>query len=207
MPSIRSAKTADIPAMSALLAIAFQQDPVMCHIWPDDIQRRDRLPLYFAANLRYHHLPGGGVDIAEDAEGLVGVAVWDPPGQWEPPVADFLRSVPAILRAVGTRLPTALQLRRRLDKIHPKEPHWYMCLLATRPDLQKTGVARELLEHGVARCDERGDASYGAATRSVMRPFYRDVGYRDMGHQIKISADGPALWPMWRDAQNFAMHD
>lgn len=201
MATIRSAKADDIPALAELLSIAFYQDPVMCHLWPNDGQRAARMPIYFAANLRHHHVPAGRVDVAEDGTTIVGVAVWDPPGHWTQSTTGLLRSLPALVRALGTRLPVAARLRRTLDAAHPRTPHWYMCLLATDPKLQTTGVARTLLAHGLARADSAGEPTYGAATREVMTPFYRSLDFRDHGDPIDLSASGPRLWPLWRDAR------
>ncbi|MFH5227531.1 GNAT family N-acetyltransferase [Antrihabitans spumae] len=200
MATIRSAKADDIPALAEVLSVAFYRDPVMCHLWPNDKQRAARMPIYLAANLRHHHVPAGGVDVAEVGTTIVGVAVWDPPGHWTQSTTGLLRSLPALIRALGTRLPAAARLRRTLDAVHPRTPHWYMCLLATKPELQTTGVARTLLAYGLERADSAGEPTYGAATRAVMTPFYRSLGFGDYGDPISLSSTGPQLLPLWRDA-------
>lgn len=201
MVSIRRARPADATAVADLMARAFRNDPVMSHIWPDDADRGRRLGRYFVSNLRHHHLRDGVVDLAYDGDELIGVAVWDPPGCSKPTATHLIRSLPTILPTLGTRLTVALKVRRAVDAAHPQQPHWYMCLLATEPQSQRSGTARALLAHGHARCDSKGEAAFGAATGSHMRPFYRALGYRDINVPIDLGPSGPQVWPLWRDPQ------
>lgn len=88
-----------VDACAGVLAEAFADDPVMASIWPDHNRRHRALPRYFAASLRVFHLPGGGVQIATDQhDHLGGVAVWDPPGQWDQPASHTARTTAASSR-------------------------------------------------------------------------------------------------------------
>ena len=69
---VRPAVRSDIPALSAVLAEAFEDDPLMAWMLPDEATRADRLTKLFAAEARYHHLAGGGVEVATDDNGLIG---------------------------------------------------------------------------------------------------------------------------------------
>lgn len=100
--------TADIPALSRALAIAFQEDPVMAWVLPDEAARAEKLPTLFAAMTRYHHLAGGGVEVARFSHGKIrAAALWDPPGRWKHTVVDQLRAMPTLLRAFGRQLSVA----------------------------------------------------------------------------------------------------
>jgi len=57
----RSSPNPQIGAVAAQLAAAFLHDPVMCWMWPMPQRRLVAMVHLFTAQLRYHHLPGGGV--------------------------------------------------------------------------------------------------------------------------------------------------
>ena len=83
MIEIRSADPADLPALAATMADAFDGDPVwswMLHHDRDSPARsRRRLELLFGALLR-HALPRGHVFTTADREALT---IGSPPGEWK----------------------------------------------------------------------------------------------------------------------------
>ena len=192
-------KQSDVPAAASLLAKAFADDPVMCHIWRADAQLRERrLNRYFTSTLTHHHLQGGGVDGAWDrgTDELVGVAVWNPPGHWRTGLRSTLRQVPSMIRALGPRLAAALTVRREFDAVHPEQPHWYLCHIGTAPNHRKRGVATDLLEYRLTRLDQAKQSSYLVATRRRTTALYQHAGFA-MTAPLTLGA-GPTLWPMWR---------
>ncbi len=196
--TIRTAGPAATAAVAAQLADAFASDPVMCWIWPDTGQRRVGMRRLFAAQLRYHHVPNGGVQYVADPPGeVLGSAVWDPPGHGEPRTATTLRSVPALVAALGTRIRPALALRAALDGKHPSTPHWYLNKIGTAPQVRGQGVGAALLVSRLRHCDQTRTDAYLECTREETIGYYERHGFT-VTQQIQVPGRGPSLWGMLR---------
>src|SRR5207244_4285140 len=88
---VRKAEPPDTRPFAAALARAFDDDPVMTFILPDDARRRRRLPRLFQVELQYLHLPLGEVYTTID---LCAGALWAPPEKWRTPPSVTLRTLP-----------------------------------------------------------------------------------------------------------------
>ena len=195
--AIRTAESQDVCAVARVLAAAFIDDPVMSFVWPERRQRLSALPKYFAAMLRTHHLPGGGVDVAVDGRHIVAAAVWDPPGKWQQPLRGTVRALPQLATALKTRVPAALAVRRSLDHHHPRTQHWYLCQFGTLPQAQGRGTGTRLLKHRLNACDAEGVPAYLVSNRAATIPLYRTVGFA-AEDPIDIR-DDLQVWPMLRE--------
>ncbi|QIS09812.1 GNAT family N-acetyltransferase [Nocardia arthritidis] len=194
--TIRPVRRDEIAGAADVLAVAFAADPVMRHLWPGARHRRWALPRYFRTTLTIHHVPWGAVEVAVTQSGdLVGVAVWDPPGRWNSTVVEFARAGLPLALAFGQRIPAALRTRRRLDRIHPPAPHWYLCHLAVLPERQRQGIGTALLRSRCARCDDGSQAAYLVCTRESNMALYTTAGFATT---TPFELDGMPLWPMWR---------
>ncbi|MEG8179262.1 cytochrome P450 [Nocardia terpenica] len=190
----------EIPAAALVLAAAFEDDPVMCHLWPNPRQRRWALPRYFRTVMAHHHVCGGGVEVATTESGeIAGVAVWDPPGRWDTTTGEFTRSAVPLALAFGHRIPVALRTRQRFDDVHPHEPHWYLCHLAVLPTFQGQGIGTNLLRARCDRCDAAEESAYLVCTRRSNVALYEAAGFATMTTVQLELPDGTPLWPMWRD--------
>ncbi|MFI6217646.1 GNAT family N-acetyltransferase [Nocardia brasiliensis] len=192
----RTAAPVDIGACARVLAEAFAEDPVMSAIWPDLPKRQRALPRYFAASLRHFHVPGGGVQVAEDPDGhLGGVAVWDPPRQWDQPFSRTLRALPELLPALGLRTRAAIAIRTTLDTHHPATPpHWYLANLATPATHRGRGYAARLLDD--RRTQSPGTAAYLVCTREKNVSFYERFGFEVTDTFCLPVGDRPMMWAM-----------
>ena len=77
--SVQLAARADVDRIAACLALAFEDDPVMCFLFPNAPSRSRRLTRFFRTGLLVQHLANGAV--FTDAE-CGGAALWAPPGRW-----------------------------------------------------------------------------------------------------------------------------
>ena len=78
---VSPAQRSDVGQMSAVLARAFYDDPVMTWMLPDDRSRLKAVTRAFAGLARHHFLSRGGAEVGR-RDGAVGAAtLWDPPGQ------------------------------------------------------------------------------------------------------------------------------
>src|SRR5437667_8652347 len=78
-PAVRKAVPADVSALAAALARAFDDDPVMGWLFPDPARRTRTLPRFFSTHLTKIVMPHGEVYTTGD---LAGGALWEPPGKW-----------------------------------------------------------------------------------------------------------------------------
>jgi ribosomal protein S18 acetylase RimI-like enzyme len=142
--SVRTATRADRRAVADVLAAAFQVEPVYAWLFPDPAVRRRRLrPLLRAAlGRRRDH---GVVEVAQVDGAVVGVAVWEAPGDTGPGAGRTLLALPGTVWAAGRRFPALLRVGGTLHAARPATPHWYLSHLGVAPERQGAGVGSALL--------------------------------------------------------------
>jgi ribosomal protein S18 acetylase RimI-like enzyme len=197
-PAVRPFARADLTATVATLARAFDDDPVMTWIFPDDGMRRRRLPGFFAATLRGTSLRHDGTEVAVRDGQVLGAAIWLPPGTWRPPLWRQLAALPGLVVRLRSRLSVASVTYGALVRLHPERPHWYLSGIGTDPPVQGTGVGGELLRSRLARCDADRLPAYLESSKERNVPFYERHGFRVTG-EVTIPGGGPTLWLMWRN--------
>lgn len=193
----RPATRSDIGALSKVLARAFHDDPVMRWMFPDERTRRRRLPRLFAALTRHHHLSRGGVEVAAHTDGIGAVALWDPPGTWQESRAEWLRSGPAMLLAMGAAVRRGMIADELMKKHHPEEPHWYLAIIGSDPTVRGGGYGQALMHSRLDRCDAEHAPAYLESSNPVNVPYYQRFGFEVTG-EVELPDGGPSLIPMWR---------
>jgi ribosomal protein S18 acetylase RimI-like enzyme len=188
--TVRKATKADARALSATLARAFEDDPVMSWLYPG-VRRLEAFFLNYELKL---HLGHGDV---YTTDGIEGGAIWAPPGHWRTSFADLLRVAPALLRATGTRLARGIGTMRVVEGVHPNEPHWYLATLGTDCHCQGKGIGSALLAPMLERCDAEGLPAYLESSKEANIPFYRRHGF-EVTSEVELPK-GPKIWPMWRE--------
>jgi ribosomal protein S18 acetylase RimI-like enzyme len=191
---VRKAGSPDIPALSTALARAFEDDPVMTWLLPDSRQQR-RLPTLFGLELKYLHLPHD--EVYTTAEVSAG-ALWAPPGKWQTSPLSLVRAMPQLVFALSTRIPITLRTIAKVEKVHPRDPHWYLAVLGTDPMWQGKGVGSALLAPVLERCDKTATGAYLESSKESNIPFYNRHGFEVTG-TIDLPRGGPRIWPMWRE--------
>ena len=187
----------DIPEATAAFARAFYDDAAMKWFLPDDNKRLGQLTDLYTAILRKTRK----IDFYEvyTTDDHAGLAIWAPPGKWEPPTKVMLPLIPKMLRILG--LGGASRFMRAmtaLKKAHPEEPHWYLAGLGTDPPKQRTGVGKALTASVLARCDRDRLPAYLETQKAENVPYYQQFGFR-VTKEIDLPKGGPHLWLMWRD--------
>ena len=195
--TVRPFARGDLRATVGALARAFDDDPVMAWIFPDEAMRRRRLPPFFASTLRSVSLHQDGTEVAVAGADVLGGAIWLAPGAWRPPLRRQLTSLPASVIRLGSRLPVASATYGALVRVHPERPHWYLSGIGTDPPAQGTGVGSALLQSRLARCDAAGQPAYLESSKQSNVPFYERHGFRVTG-ELTVPGGGPTLWLMWR---------
>jgi GNAT superfamily N-acetyltransferase len=192
---VRRAADGDRRAIAEAMADAFWDDPVQIFLLPDERSRRRRMLGLFDVLLRGHYLKLGSTYVTPDHSGA---AMWAPPGKAVLPFSAVLRYSPAMLRSLGSRSILALQVLSAIEKQHPKEPHWYLGILGTRPEHQGKGIGSAVLRPVLERCDAEGLPAYLESSKHSNLAFYRHHGFEVTG-EINLARGGPPVWPMWRE--------
>jgi len=192
---VHVATRAEAPTMAAALGRAFFDDPVMSFLLRDDASRTGRLEKMFSAFLYGHYLKGGATftDAANS-----GTSMWAAPGHAILSPLEILGQGHRMLGAFGFAVPRALKALSAVEKVHPKEPHWYLGVLGTDPSAQGKGIGGALLQPILDRCDAEGLPAYLESSKDRNVPYYERFGFRVTG-EIHIAQGGPTVWPMWRD--------
>jgi len=191
---VRKATAADVPHLAAMLARAFDDDPVAMFLFPDERRRRAGLRRFFKIQLRATFLRDDECYTTDD---VVGGALWAAPGRPKPGLRDLVRLTP-IIPMLGRRLPRALQFLGAVEAKHPKDrPHFYLGVLGTDPPWQGKGVGSALLEPVLERCDADGIPAYLESSKERNVPFYARHGW-EVTEELEPEG-APKLWLMWRE--------
>lgn len=194
-PEVRPAVAADVPGLCAMLARAFEDDPVAAHLIPSRRRRLGGLRAFFRLQLTRDLMPYGRVFTTEERSGA---ALWAPPGKPVPhglPVV--LSLLPIVPYVVGRELPRTVRSLARIASVHPREPHWYLAALGTDPPCQGRGIGSALLHPVLERCDAEGVRAYLESSKERNVPFYRRHGFEVTG-EVRLPG-GPPVWTMRRD--------
>jgi GNAT superfamily N-acetyltransferase len=184
----------DVAEAAATLARAFYDDPVGMWCVPPPTRRTKLLHQLFGIQARDISGPHGACLVSDD---LAGVALWKPPGTWKVSPLLIVRMLPRFGRIFGRRLPLVLRALNDLEKVHPREPHYYLPFIGVAPERQGRGVGSALLAPVLERCDAEGVGAYLEATCEANLRLYARHGFEARA-EVRLP-NGPPVWPMWRD--------
>jgi GNAT superfamily N-acetyltransferase len=179
--------------LARTLAAAFDNDPVLAWLLPNQRTREERLRRFFTIELRHMAFARGTV---WTCEGLVGAAMCMPPGTWQLPPRVALAQAPAFARVFGRRLPIATALQAAMELRHDRSAHWYVLAVGVRPEHHGGGLGTALLSPTLARCDSDGLPAYLEASSERSVVLYERLGFEHV-RQLCL-AGGPRLWLMRR---------
>ncbi|MEE2056593.1 GNAT family N-acetyltransferase [Rhodococcus artemisiae] len=198
--TVRAATRSDLPALAAVFADAFFDDPVFSWMFPDDGSRSRRSGRFFEAEARHHMLALGGTEIAELDGRVGGAAMWAPPDRWRAPMGATLRMMPGLLRALGRHAARGQAVDDALEAAHPEEPHWYLSTIGTASYARGAGCGTALLKSRLDRIDAEHAPAYLESSKQENVPYYERFGFTVTG-EIRIPRGGPTLSAMWREPQ------
>jgi GNAT superfamily N-acetyltransferase len=194
---VRKLTAADVPRISLALARAFEDDPIWKFLYPEE---QDRVGLYGRAFEFFLRRLWLTEDQCYGLVALQGAALWMPPGRWHVSMLDQLRMLPRMIMMSGRSFPRLASVLRLMEKKHPThEAHYYLAVLGVEPELQGKGFGAALMAPILGRCDRDGTPAYLESSKERNIVFYERHGFRVL-EEVPLSKDGPAIWPMWRDA-------
>lgn len=194
-PAARVARSEEWRRLGEVLGAAFHDDPVWMWVCPDDRRRREHLGAAFAQVIRSRVRSGW----SWTTDGLQGGAVWAAPGHWKSRPMDGVRAIPPMVRAIGRHgLRERLEALGRLERHHPREPHWYLEILAADPAMRGRGIGSALIAPMLERCDTEGLPAYLESSKEENLAFYGRFGF-EVREVLEIAPSAPPMWAMWRD--------
>jgi GNAT superfamily N-acetyltransferase len=195
---IRGAVASDIPALSRVLADAFDRDPFINWLISRDERRAERMEWTFEVMLR--RLSSNLNETYTSAD-LSGAAIWKRPGEFKLPLTRQLLLLPAFARAMGwRRIPAFLRLLEYMEALHERlvpEPHFYLFVVGVSPSEQRRGLGGQLLEPVLALCDREQQRAYLETSREDNLSFYMRHGFR-VAHVVE-RPEWPKFWLMLRE--------
>jgi len=198
MTTIRPATSSDRAKLADALASAFSQDPLftwMAGAGPNK-PLEPKLRVLFDTFLKLDLEREQHLVFADESDR--GVAIWKAPNKWKMPTGDMLRALPSMLRAFGTKAPRMIGAISAIEKVHPKEEHYYLEALGTRQDMQSKGVGSAVIRHMLDRCDAEGLPAYLESSNLRNVPFYARHGFETTG-EIVVGKGAPTVTAMWRE--------
>lgn len=192
---VRKATQADAPKVSAVMARAFDDDPLANWACAQDARRSRRIYDFMDFATRKLTLPHNEVYTTDEHQGG---ALWTPPGKWKMGMLQQLLAVSAFARCTTwKRLPKVMSGLNAVEKKHPREPHYYLLGLGVDPELQGRSIGTQLMAPVLAMCDRDGVPAYLESSKEVNIPLYERNGFR-VTEELVIPGDGPRTWLMWR---------
>jgi ribosomal protein S18 acetylase RimI-like enzyme len=186
-------------AAAALLARAFQDDPLFRVILPDERRRWTTSLWLHDKVLRYCFLYGTAYTLPS----LPGAACWLRPGQTELTIGRIVRSGllalplrmgPAAFARFNTYTKYSSELRRQ------KSPaaYWYLWVLGVDLPHQGRGVGGRLIRPVLEEADASGTACYLETENARNLGFYEKHGFRVVAEGNVPGLDLPT-WSMTRE--------
>ena len=181
-----------------VLVEAFLDDPAWVAIGPRREPARRRLLTRYYNVLVGEALGWGGPNwCAISAGAVAGVALTYADGLRFPPPRATLREAPAFVPAgLGPSLRGAY-VDFVMKRAHPRDAHVLLWYLAARPDIQRQGVGRALLDRVRAGAQRSGLPIYLDTTKFENVGYYRSHGYSKIREARLLR--GARVWFMHHD--------
>lgn len=179
MPPVRL-DSSRVKRAAAMLARAFNGDPLVGYLLPDKASRPRALEQGCACLVRYGLLRG---EVYAPSPAVEGVAVWLPPGAAHASLADMARvGMPLLPLATGCGFLRRFwnyyrQLKRCWTPL-VDQPFWYLQILGIDPACRRHGHARNLLEPMLDRFDRQSSSCCLDTAREENITLYERFGFR-----------------------------
>lgn len=187
-----SATAEDVPAIRALLAEAYYDDPLTEWVFSNPATRRDACAAWYGL-FAEQYVSGAQATVVRDDAAIVALALWRQPSDL-PLSSQGTPSISGLLTAlVGEQRSRILaDGLHEVGSIQPAEPHVYLNFLAVAADRRRAGLGRRVvapLLHAAA------GARLPVAletTNPANYPFYEALGFVE-SRRVRIGVDGPLI--------------
>jgi ribosomal protein S18 acetylase RimI-like enzyme len=184
---------------SAMLALAFQRDPLMNFLYPNSARDPASSAPFCRATIRMGLLYGE----VQASAALDSLAVWVSPGNTDFSFGQFYRSgfLTAVLLAGPRTMRRFLQMAIYVEKVNKSilaRPHWHLMMVGVAPSQQGKGMGGRLLQPMLARADAEGMPCMLESGNERNLTLYQRAGFEVVA-QDQIPNGGPQLWVMVRE--------
>ena len=194
--AIRPAVDADLNALTATLARAFDDDPFINWMVMQDKRRARRIFDVMEISLRDLTFPFGEVYTTSSIDGG---ALWAPPGKWRLGILQQLMMLPRLAKVTSwKRFLTVSSGFSALERKHPEAPHYYLAVLGVEPQMQGRGLGGQLMRPVLDKCDSEHMPAYLESSKEKNVPLYERNGFK-VTEKYQVPNGGPPMWLMWRD--------
>jgi GNAT superfamily N-acetyltransferase len=180
----------------ATVVDAFRGDPLVRWYFPDDACY-DRSAAAFFGVLLDSRIAGGEVWVVD---GLDAVSMWIPPGGNlvgpETVAAAYADVVSGLPDPAPDRITVADEL---VDALLPREPHWYLGVLACRPGCRGRGLGSLVSAPLLAAADRAGLPVALETSTTDNVDYYMRRGFAVVGVQRPRPTGGPLIRVMRRE--------
>jgi ribosomal protein S18 acetylase RimI-like enzyme len=169
---------------------------------PGEEERRDWVRIVMAAFVGIG-MRSDGVSTTDGVRGVIGVI---PPGKSSLPPGGLLAFLFRTKARPRLRLPTVhfarrgLALLAEMERLHIREPHYYVQMIGVHPAHQGTGLGRVLLEPVTRIADSKGVSVYLETTKESNLRLYQHFGFEVL-KEVSLPGGFPPLWAMRRPAR------
>jgi GNAT superfamily N-acetyltransferase len=195
-PRTHDATKAEWPKVFESLSLAFEDDPISEFIFPEPEGRAARLRRFYALMIPMLVEHGRVISV----EGLEGSAVWQAPKPPRPSRLGQFWLLARLVPVLGRNLGPVMTLGQMMDRLHLREPHWYLGFLGTAPSHQGQGFGSATMQPVLDLCDEQGILAYLESSKAQNVPFYERHGF-SVTEEVQIPG-GPKIWPMRREPRS-----
>ncbi len=174
MIQVRPATPADLYEVTALVAEAFESDPLMEWLLPDPATRREDTARWWGAIVAGYLAAGRGLVTADGHACLL----WRNSAEQLPEVP----GQPSVREVIGQlvtseRLPEVMRALAAFGALRPEQPYLYVHVVATRPGHQGERLGSRLLE-ALDTTDPGRQVTYLESTNPRNHPFYARNGFK-----------------------------
>lgn len=187
-PGIVTAREENRERVIQSIVLGFSADPLARWFWP-------QASVYLKSGPIFDAFGGRAIDhdSAFVTQNYEGAALWLPPGV-EP---DEERMIPMFQASVDEDIiDDVLGVFEAMDEYHPKDPCWYLPLIAVDPGHQGNGFGSQLMKHALSKIDEEGSLAYLESSNPRNISLYERFGFEIIG-QIQVGSS-PLIQPMLR---------
>lgn len=194
-PGIRKITGADVDSLVEVMFRAFDDDPFMNFLVKQDDRREERMKRFMRMGATRLTMPYGECYRTEAGDGA---ALWNPPGGRPHGILADISMLPTLLKVSGIGgMKRSIAAFAQAEKLHPKEPHYYLLAIGVDPSMQGKGVGSSLLAPMAERLDREGIGAYLESSKERNLPLYERFGFK-VTNPFDLQ-NGPRIWPMWRD--------
>jgi ribosomal protein S18 acetylase RimI-like enzyme len=191
---VKRAGADDTALVGEILGDAFGADPVGKWISDDP-----EYPIWCWSTLVNLFMPELEVYVTENK---IGAAIWIPPGV-KPNIKPGLAILWDWWRRFGFgSILRVVQLMKMMNKVHPKDDHYYLLAVGVRTESKGQGIGSALLENVLQKCDCENVGVYLENSNPQNLPFYKRHGF-EVRNEISLPHNGPPLFLMYREPPKF----